>query len=158
MTSAPRPGRALAAILTGGMLIPASLACGGGSKPLSHDQLVQRGNAACKKANDAVTKLKRPTSAPEVETFLERTRMLGSTQIDELAGLKPAKRDAKGLDRFVADQRKALGKVDELKTAVQHRDAARAQAIGREVASIPSNADANALGLTECSRSVRPEG
>lgn len=52
----------------------------------------------------------------------------------------------------------ALAKLNELMTAVQRRDRAREQAIGQEVASIPSNADANAIGLTECSRTVRPQG
>lgn len=157
MAFPPRSSRSLATALTCGTLLPAALACGS-SKPLGHHEFVQRGNAVCKKANDAVTKLKRPTSSAEVGTFLERTRMLGSTQIDELTALKAPDRDAKGLERFVADQRRALGKVDELKVAVQRRDAARAQAIGREVGSIPSNADADAIGLTECSRSVRPQG
>lgn len=157
MILSPPSRQALATSVACGLLLPATLACGS-SKPLSHDQFVQRGNATCKKANDEVTKLKRPTSPTEVQAFLERTSALGKTQIDELAALKPSEADAKGLNRFVADQRMALAKLDELKTAVQRRDRARVQAIGQEVSSIPSNADANAIGLTECSRTVRPQG
>ena len=92
-----------AAGLAGGMLLALLLAGCGGSKSLSHTQLVTRATTACHQANASVARLGGPaTGYAGLHAYAGEVSPIVGRLIQTLDGLKPNAADKPALARYVS--------------------------------------------------------
>jgi hypothetical protein len=128
--------------------------CGGedGGGQLSAEELRGQADAICAKYDDEFNALGEPTSADELDAFLEEAIPLVEEQTNELENLDAPDELADDWDRAMAVQREGLANVRALQDAVQDGDATRIQELLAEAKSIRAESDqlARDLGLETC--------
>lgn len=130
----------------------------GGSGRLSQAEFRSQANAVCKRANDQLASLPSARTFEAVAPTVDRLTRIANGELSDLKKLKPPKADELKLELFLNDLRSGVAKLPELKAAAQARDRARARSVLREIASNPSDKDAQALGLSECARNPSSPG
>ena len=131
------------------LLVLPLTACGGG---LSQAELVNQGDAICKRVNDKVAKQQEPTNAADLAALAKQTVKLSDPAIDDMEALEPPDELEKEFDAFVASLKKqrdltkqigdAAGKGDTVKIQQIATEAQKAQAEYRKLS--------DKIGFKEC--------
>jgi hypothetical protein len=134
-----------------------------GSAPLSQDEFVSQANAACKKSNDAIAALPpAPTGGDlsSVAPHLEQDLAIAKTLYSDLSALTPPSDMQAKYTQLVSDINKAVSLTAQVEAAAKANDSTKAQALNTQLQALGSKleAEANALGLAECSKSAKPQG
>ena len=128
--------------------------CGGedGGGQLSAEELRSQADAICARYDDEFNALGEPTSADELDAFLDDAIPLVEEQTNELEELDPPDELADDWNRAMAVQREGLANVRALQDAVQNGDATQIQELLAKAESIRAESDqlARDLGLETC--------
>jgi hypothetical protein len=121
-------------------------------------QFVSQANAICANALRSGQRLSRPKSRSELLPFLQGARSIVARVTSELKDVK-APSDARGAyDRFLATTAHEARLLGEFSQALRAADAPRERVAVHALNSNSANEQAQALGLTECARTVTPRG
>ncbi len=153
-----KPGKPIrsrsAAGLAGAMLLALLLAGCGGSKSLSHTQLVTRATTACRQANLSVAHLGGPGAGyAGLQKYASQVSPIVSRLIGTLRGLKASAGDKPALERYVnalEAGNRALALMAGASSPVQLTQAS-ALLGSQSISSL-----ANALGAPACGTSITP--
>jgi hypothetical protein len=152
---AVRPLPAWVATLLLTALLPA---CGssGGSTTASHADFVARANAICATGLRKAEGLGTPKSAAEALPFAEHASANVSGLLSQLKGVTAPASSRAAYAKFLATAGAEAKAIGQLVTALRaHKTAQAKTALGR-LNSNTSNAEAGALGLSECARTRTP--
>jgi hypothetical protein len=132
-------------------LVFASAACGssGGTEQLSASEYRTKADAICEKANQDLGAIAQPKSPGELDDFVDKAKPVLKNAIDDLEALRPPAELRPAVNRWNAENEKALHGLDELKGA----KLTEIQAKAAEFAQINEDANAiarNELGLKAC--------
>jgi len=129
-------------------------ACGGGGKSsgderLTAAELVSKANQVCINSDRRIFQLGQLTTDP---AGWRRTARAASRGIAEMARLRPPENKQKGFDTMLASARQLQKIVDEIATALQKKDFAKAQSAQARATQLDTKIkfQARALGLTFC--------
>jgi hypothetical protein len=167
---------ALAAI--GGCIAVGALAlagCGGGSStstgasgatgsaPLSQDEFVSQANAACKESNDKVAALKAPSATASIQDqipTLEQDIAIANDTYTQLNAITPPSNLQAKYTAYLNAGKGQIAFANQLLDAAKANDTSKLQQIAPKLNAGKAQADAQAkaLGLTECAKDVRPQG
>ena len=142
----------MAGLLLGAIVVVAGCSSSG-SSPLSKDDFVKQGNAACQKGNDAINSAQsqsfssQPTPEQIQKFFKDTIAPNIKKQIDDIDKLNPPKELQAQVDKLVTDARAALTKLQEQ----VDKDPSALESSSDPFADV--NKEANALGLTVCGSS-----
>jgi hypothetical protein len=137
------------------------LVCGCGvaaTSALTHTQFVSRADAICAEAVNAGQELHQPKSRPELLPFLERAGPIVARGISELKDVKPPSDVRAAYDRFLATTAHEVRSLGELTQALRTKNVPQEHVALQALNSNSANEQAQALGLTECARTVTPRG
>ncbi len=137
------------------------LICGCGGSATSgptHVQFVSQANAICAKALRSGQRLSRPKSRAELLPVLEDARSIVARATTELKGVKAPSDARSAYDRFLATIAHEVRLLDELTQALRSKNVPRERVAAQALNSNSANEQAQALGLTECARTVTPRG
>jgi hypothetical protein len=130
-------------------------ACGSsGTSTPTHAEFVARANAICKSSESKASQLKAPTSVAGLLPFAEQARSIVDELLTQLKGVTPPPGSRAAYDRFLATLGRETQEIERLVTALRNRDVNGAKAALGALNSNTSNAEARALGLTECARTA----
>jgi hypothetical protein len=132
-----------------------------GGTPLSQDEFVSQADAACKEANDKIETLKAPTSdLSSLVPFADQSLALENAAYAKLAALTPPSDLQAKYSKYLSDVKAQIAQVAPLKAAAEAGDTQKVQDLANQLKASGSTIDsqAKALGLTECSRNVQPQG
>jgi hypothetical protein len=104
-------------------------ACGGG---LSKSELVEQGDAICKRVNDRVAKEPEPKSAADLEALAKKTIEISDPAIDDMEALEPPGELEEDFDKFVASLKKQRNLTKEIGDAAGANDTAKIQEVAGE--------------------------
>jgi hypothetical protein len=122
----------------------------GGSARLSRSEFRSKANAVCQRANAQLRQLSSAGSLDEIVASVDQRTRIVSDELRGLRKLKPPKADEVRFDAFLNDLRSRIARLPDLKAAAQGGDRPRARSVLQEIASNPTERDAQALGLSEC--------
>jgi len=124
-------------------------ACGGG---LSKSELVAKGDAICKRVNQAVAKEPDPQTAADLEKLAQKTVKISGPAIDDMEALEPPGDLEKDFDAFVASLKKQRDLTQDIGEAAGKGDSAAIQKAGSEAqkAQAEYNRLSEKIGFKEC--------
>jgi hypothetical protein len=131
-------------------------ACGssGTSTTATRAEFVARANAICASSEKKASQLKAPTSAANLLPFAEQARSIVDELLTQLEGVTPPSGSRAAYGRFLATAGRETQEIGRLVTALHSHDVNGAKAALGALNSNASNAEAKALGLTECARTA----
>jgi hypothetical protein len=145
----------LAAILSAGILS----ACGGsGASPTARAEFLARANAICASGLRKARQLQQPKSAAGLLPFTERARPIVAKIVAELAAVTPPASSRAAYGKYLAKVTEEVKAIGQLVVALRGHDIRLGQSALGELNSNVSNAEASALGLSQCARTVAPSG
>lgn len=138
------------AFLAGAMGLAAA-GCGGGSDPLTREELIEEADATCAEFDRRVEEVEEPESLEDIEGYLQEIRPIVEEGTDELDALEPPEELADEYDDWIAATRSAVDRFDELEEAAASGDEQRIQEVFQDVGE-GEDADrlAQELGFQEC--------
>src|SRR5215207_4414804 len=104
-------------------------ACGGG---LSKSELVEKGDAICKRVNERVAKEPEPKNAADLEALAKKTVEISDPAIDDMEALEPPSELEDDFDKFVASLKQQRNLTKEIGDAAGAGDNAKIQAVAGE--------------------------
>ncbi len=134
-----------------------------GSAPLSQDEFVSQANAACKESNDKVAALKAPTSTTSIQDqipTLEQDIAIANDTYTKLNAITPPSNLQAKYTAYLNAGKGQIALANQLLDAAKANDTSKLQQIAPKLnaGKAQSDAQAKALGLTECAKDVRPQG
>jgi hypothetical protein len=134
-----------------------------GSAPLSQDEFVSQANAVCKEENDKTAALKAPSATASIQDqipTLEQDIAIANDTYTQLNAITPPSNLQAKYAAFLSDGKGQIALANRLLDAAKANDTSKLQQMPAKANAInaQTNADANALGLTECASDVRPQG
>jgi hypothetical protein len=107
--------------------------CGGGGKqaattttvapPLTHKQLISRGNQICIDTDRAVSKLGKPTRDT---TYWDKLMPLSKDALAQMQALRPAAKDKGAFDKMMGLARQEVAEIGKIRDALAKRNVAQA--------------------------------
>jgi hypothetical protein len=134
-----------------------------GSAPLSQSDFVSQANAVCKANNDQVEALKAPSTTASVQDqvpTLEQNIAIANDTYTKLSAITPpSDLQAKYAD-FLSSGKSQIALANQVLDAAKANDTGKIQQIATKINADKAKTDsaAEALGLTECAKDVRPQG
>ena len=104
----------------------------------------------------SAARLKAPKSTAELLSFSERTSSIVSKLSSELRGVTAPANDRAAYSRFVRSVAREARLLEEAVAALRVRSAARARRALEALSSNVANEQAQALGISDCARTVSP--
>ena len=131
------------------LLIVPLAACGGG---LSKAELVEKGDAICKRVNDKVAKQQEPTNAADLAKLAKETVKISDPAIDDMDALEPPDELEQDFDKFVASLRKQRDLTKQIGDAAAKGDTVKIQQIATEAQKAQSEYRrlSDKIGFKEC--------
>jgi hypothetical protein len=134
-----------------------------GSAPLSQDEFVSQANAVCKEQNDQVAALKAPTSTTSIQDqipTLEQDIAIANDTYTKLSAITPPTDLQSKYSQYLSGGKAQIALANQLIDAAKANDSSKLQQIAAQVNTTKAKLDAQAkaLGLTECAKDVRPQG
>lgn len=131
-----------------------ALLAGCGSSRLSHEEFVDRADAACSRYDAAVKKLKTPRTLTEVERYTRRVIPIYRKALDELAALEPPEADLPAFRAWLRADRQIAADLEALAAAAAARQIPHVREVVRTATAHNrrSNRIARRLGLEVCSK------
>ena len=138
------------AFLTGAMGLAAA-GCGGGSDPLTREELIEEADATCAEFDRRIEDVQEPESLENIEGYLQEIRPIVEEGTDELDSLQPPEELEADYDQWIEETRSTVDRFDELEEAAASGDEQRIQEVFQEVGQ-GEEADrlAQELGFQEC--------
>jgi len=126
-----------------------------GSAPLSQDEFVSQANAVCKEGGDKNAALKAPSATSPVQDqipTLEQEIAIGKDTVAKLVAITPPSDLQAKYAAFLSDEKGQIAWANRLLDAAKANDTSKIHQIAAKANAIVTqqNADAKALGLTEC--------
>lgn len=131
---------------------------GGGGGKLSAQEFKDKANAACKKANDRLEKLKKPTDMASAATFARDAEPIARDLADDLDALQPPDSEKAKVDKMRSALRSGVKKIAKLRKAAEANDIAQIRQVSSELSASDVDKQAAQLGLGECGKNVEPSG
>jgi hypothetical protein len=132
-----------------------------GGTPLSQDEFVSQANAACADANAKLEALKAPTQGDlqSLGTFTAQLIPIGADLEAKLTAITPPTDMQAQYASYLSGQKAGFELATQISQAAKAGDSSKIAPLGQKLTSIndKSNADADALGLTECAKTVSPQ-
>jgi hypothetical protein len=134
-----------------------------GSAPLSQDEFVSQANAACKESNDKVAALKAPSATASIQDqipTLEQDIAIANDTYTQLNAITPPSNLQAKYTAYLNAGKGQIAFANQLLDAAKANDTSKLQQIAPKLNAGKAQADAQAkaLGLTECAKDVRPQG
>ena len=134
-----------------------------GTAPLSQDEFVSQANAACKESNDKVAALKAPSATASIQDqipTLEQDIAIANDTYTQLSAITPPSNLQAKYTAYLNAGKGQIAFANQLLDAAKANDTSKLQQIAPKLNAGKSQADAQAkaLGLTECAKDVRPQG
>jgi hypothetical protein len=134
-----------------------------GSAPLSQDEFVSQANAACKESNDKVAALKAPSATASIQDqipTLEQDIAIANDTYTQLNAITPPSNLQAKYTAYLNAGKGQIAFANQLLDAAKANDTSKLQQIAPRLNAGKAQADAQAkaLGLTECAKDVRPQG
>ena len=145
-----------------GLIAAAAVAgCGGSSSSTSSSaDFVAQGNAICKKSNAQIAALPQPKSNAELTTYLNQASPIIQSALDQVNGLTPPGDKQKAFDTWVGTITNEADLVAEAQSAAADGNSSQAISLLNKQGTLSKqgNAQAAALGLTQCAKSASDQG
>jgi hypothetical protein len=134
-----------------------------GAAPLSQDEFVSQANAACKESNDKVAALKAPSATASIQDqipTLEQDIAIANDTYTHLNAITPPSNLQAKYTAYLNAGKGQIAFANQLLDAAKANDTSKLQQIAPKLNAGKAQADAQAkaLGLTECAKDVRPQG
>jgi hypothetical protein len=149
----------------GGTSTGASTAAGAsrmpGTTPLSQHEFVSKANAACKDYNRKYQALKAPSnSTRSIAAFGARVIPLMDDTYAKLSALRPPTDLRARYRQYQSDAKKQIAFANDVESAAKLHDAGLTHYVAHKGQAHKARLDseARALSLTECAKSVHPQG
>jgi hypothetical protein len=141
----------------------ASGASGASGTALSQDEFVSQANAACKESNDKVAALKAPSATASIQDqipTLEQDIAIANDTYTQLNAITPPTNLQAKYTAYLNAGKGQIAFANQLLDAAKANDTSKLQQIAPKLNAGKAQADAQAkaLGLTECAKDVRPQG
>jgi hypothetical protein len=139
---------------------PVSGASGASSAtPLSQDDFVSQANAICADVNTQLAAVPQPNNdTASIAKYMTASLAIFKPAYATLAAIKPPADLQPQFDAYLAKTEKAITITESLIAVATAGDSARLQTMFDELQGQNNDAEATALGLTECSKSTTPQG
>ncbi|MCW3067378.1 MAG: hypothetical protein JWL67_3 [Solirubrobacterales bacterium] len=133
-------------------------ACGssGSSTTAGRADFVARANAICASGLRKAEGLTTPKSTAEVLPFAQHASSIVTGLLIQLKGVTPPASSRAAYARFLQTAGAEASEIGQLVAALRTRDVAHAKTALAQLSSNTSNAQARALGLSECARTRTP--
>ena len=137
------------------VVLVTALLAGCGGDELSEDEFRSETNAACKKYNDALTKVPNAQSVAEIPKVLNATDPLLETLISDLEDIEAPGDQSDDFDKLIDNAKDAKKTLGELRSAAQQRDEAelRKVALAAQQRERDTQRVARDLGVATCAAS-----
>jgi len=134
-----------------------------GSTPLSQGDFVSQANAVCKEENAKVAALKAPTATSSIQDqipTLEQNIAIANDTYTKLSAITPPSNLQAKYAAYLSGGKGQIALANQLLDAAKANDTSKLQQIAAKInaGKAQSDAQAKALGLTECAKDVRPQG
>ncbi len=142
-----------AAALSAAVVVAAG--CGGGSQPLSREELITKGDALCREAAQRFAEIQaqRPATANEAADQTDELIDVSKDEVDGLRELDPPDDLKPSLERYIAAREAVIEVFERGRDAAENQDARAYGAAQKQVGSGEAERYrlARAVGFTECS-------
>lgn len=133
--------------------------CGSDSDAsLTHAQLVDQANAACKDANAKVAAVPVPTDQAALAAYATKVAGITGDLESTISDLKPPKNDEAAMAKYTAGLEKSNGLLTQLAEAAKKSDAGRVKALSTRIGSTSVGVLAARAGLGTCATALAPAG
>lgn len=142
-------------IVSAGLAALTASGCGGSSKDtLSHADLVQQADAACRSAGAQVKALKAPSSLKGLAAYSTSVHDIGARLETRLGGLHASGADAAKLAAYTKGLHRSTALVADLGEAAARGDAGSVRRTADRVAAVDVGVLAARAGLSACATAV----
>ncbi len=137
------------------VVLVTALLAGCGGDELSEDEFRSEANAACKKYNDALTKVPGAQNVADIPKVLDATDPLLENLITDLEDIEAPGDQSEDFDRLIDNAKDARKTLAELRAAAQDKDQdeLRKVALAAQKRDQAANRVAGDLGLAPCAES-----